>query len=97
VSQITRRRTPGGTRRETLDKIQVKTSQETLSARTRKDARDTLRAPLTCAVQDETIDRNPVSNVKMTTRRAPKARRKSQAWSVDDARWFLVESSWHAG
>jgi integrase len=67
-----------------------------LSARSRKDARDTLRAALTCAVQDETIARNPVSNVKLTTRRVPRTRRKPQAWTVDDARWFL-ESAWHAG
>lgn len=73
-----------------------KCCHETLSARSRKDARDTLRAALTCAVQDETIGRNPVSNVKMTTRRVPRTRRKPQAWTVDDARWFL-ESAWHAG
>jgi integrase len=73
-----------------------KCCQETLSARSRKDARDTLRAALTCAVDDETIGRNPVSIVKMTTRRTPRGRRKPQAWSVDDARWFL-ESCWHAG
>jgi integrase len=73
-----------------------KCCQETLSARSRKDARDTLRAAFTCAVDDEVIGRNPVSKVKMTTRRAPRTRRKPQAWTVDDARWFL-ESSWHAG
>jgi hypothetical protein len=33
--------------------------------------------------------------VKMTERRAPKPRRKPQAWTVDDARRFL-ESTWHA-
>ena len=69
---------------------------ETLSARSRKDARDTLRAALTCAVEDETITRNPVTAVKMTKRREPRQRRKRQAWTVDDARWFL-ESAWHAG
>ena len=34
--------------------------QQTLSVRSRKDARDTLRAALTCAVEDEMIARNPV-------------------------------------
>jgi integrase len=67
-----------------------------LSARSRRDARDTLRAALTCAVDDEVISRNPVSKVKVVTRRTPRSRRKPQAWSVDDARWFL-ESAWHAG
>ena len=51
---------------------------------------------LTCAVEDETIGRNPVTAVKMTKRREPRQRRKRQAWTVDDARWFL-ESAWHAG
>jgi integrase len=50
---------------------------------------------LTCAVDDETIARNPVTAVKMTKRREPRQRRKRQAWTVDDARWFL-ESAWHA-
>src|SRR5690348_2761729 len=44
---------------------------ETLSARSRRDARDTLRAALTCSVDDETIARNPVTAVKMTQRREP--------------------------
>jgi integrase len=73
-----------------------KCCQDTLSMRSRRDARDTLRAALTCAVDDETISRNPVSRVKLTTRRTPKPRRKAQTWTVDDARWFL-ESAWHAG
>jgi integrase len=76
-----------------------KCCHEVLSARSRKDARDTLRAALTCAVQDETISRNPVTAVKMTRRRDParQSRRKQrQSWTVDDARWFL-ESAWHAG
>jgi integrase len=58
------------------------------------DARDTLRAALTCAVDDETIGRNPVKAVKRTRRRTAKPRRKRQTWAVDDARWFL-ESAWH--
>ena len=32
----------------------------------------------------------------MVKRREPRQRRKRQAWTVDDARWFL-ESAWHAG
>src|SRR5215472_7308004 len=59
------------------------------------DARDTLRAAFTCAVEDEVIGRNPAA-FKVTRRRAPRLRRKFQAWTVDDARWFL-ESAWHAG
>jgi len=31
----------------------------------------------------------------MAKRREPRQRRKRQAWTVDDARWFL-ESAWHA-
>jgi integrase len=72
-----------------------KCCRETLSASSRKDARNTLHAALTCAVEDETIARNPVTAVKMAKRREPRQRRKRQAWTVDDARWFL-ESAWHA-
>lgn len=72
-----------------------KCCQETLSARSRKDARDTLRAALTCAVEDEIIARNPVKGREMTKRRTPRQRRKPQVWTVEDARWFL-ESTWHA-
>jgi integrase len=53
-----------------------------------------LRAALTCAVEDQTIARNPVTAVKMTKRREPIQHRKRQAWTVEDARWFL-ESAWH--
>jgi integrase len=73
-----------------------KCCQETLSARSRKDARDTLRAALSCAVEDETIRRNPVKGREMAKRRAPRQRRTRQAWTVEDARWF-PESAWHAG
>jgi integrase len=72
-----------------------KCCHEVLSARSRRDARDTLRAALTCAVEDEVITRNPVTAVKLSNRRESR-RRKRQAWTVDDARWFL-ESAWHAG
>jgi len=44
---------------------------------------------------DEIITRNPVNAIKLTNRPAVK-RRKRNAWTVDDARWFL-ESTWHAG
>jgi integrase len=73
-----------------------KCCHETLSASSRKDARNTLHAALTCAVEDEVIARNPVTAVKMAKRREPRQRRRRQAWTVDDARWFL-ESAWHAG
>lgn len=73
-----------------------KCCQGILSARSRRDARDTLRAALTCAVEDEVIARNPVRGRQMTERRAPRQRLMRQAWTVDDARWFL-ESTWHAG
>ena len=70
---------------------------QTLALRSRKDARDTLRAALSCAVEeDEIISRNPVKAVKMAKRREPKPRRKRQSWTVDDARWFL-EAAWHTG
>jgi integrase len=69
---------------------------QTLSVRSRKDARDTLRAALSCAVEDEIMPRNPVKGREMVKRRTPKPRRRRQAWTVDDARWFL-ESTWHAG
>jgi integrase len=80
-----------------LDKLQFKDIRQWLNklARSRKDARDTLRAALTCAVEDAIISRNPVSAVKLSNRREPR-RRKRAAWTVDDARWFL-ESAWHAG
>ena len=57
----------------------------TLSARSRADARDTLRAAYTCAVEDELISRNPVAVVRLP---APRTR-KRRWWTVDDARRFL--------
>jgi integrase len=56
-----------------------------LSARSRADARDTLRAALTCAVEEEIITRNPVAVVRLP---APRTR-KRRWWTVDDARQFL--------
>jgi hypothetical protein len=41
------------------------------------------------------MTRNPVNAIKLTNRRTVK-RRKRNAWTVDNARWFL-ESAWHAG
>jgi integrase len=56
-----------------------------LSARSRSDARDTLRAALTCAIEEETISRNVAAVVRLP---APR-KRKRHWWSVDDARKFL--------
>ncbi len=63
-----------------------KCCHQVLSAGTRKDARNVLRAALTCAVEDQIITRNPAV-VRMSSRRDPK--RKRQAWTVDQARQFL--------
>jgi integrase len=64
----------------------------TLSARSRADARDTLRAAYTCAVEDEILSRNPISLIRLP---APRTR-KRRWWTVDDARKFL-ESTRSAG
>jgi integrase len=66
--------------------------QAVLSARSRADARDTLRAALTCAVEEQIISRNLVTVVKLP------ASRKSRRgwWTVDDARRFL-ESARRSG
>jgi integrase len=56
-----------------------------LSPRSRADARDTLRAALACAVEDEIISRNVATVVKLPVPR----RHKRQWWSVEDARRFL--------
>lgn len=60
---------------------------EVLSAETRKDARNVLRAALTCAIEDQIITRNPAAVIRLSTRREPK--RKRRAWTVDEARRFL--------
>jgi integrase len=57
----------------------------TLSARSLADARDTLRAAFTCAVEHELISRNPVALVRLPSTRP----RKRRWWTVDDARTFL--------
>ena len=54
----------------------------------RKDARDTLRAALTCAVEDEVIPRNPVAVIRLPAPRKHKRR----VWTVDEARRFLESS-----
>ena len=64
----------------------------TLSARSRADARDTLRAAYTCAVEDELLSRNPAAVIRLP---APRVR-KRRWWTVDDARRFL-ESARSAG
>jgi len=56
-----------------------------LSARSRADARDTLRAAFTCAAEEEIISRNPAAVIRLP---APRTR-KRRWWSVDDARKFL--------
>ena len=53
-----------------------KCCQQALSPRSRKDARDTLRAALTCAVEDEIISRNPVTAIRLSNRREPKRRKR---------------------
>jgi integrase len=60
---------------------------ETLSAGSRKDARNVLRAALTCAVEEQIITRNPAAVIRLPTRRDP--RRKRHAWTADEARRFL--------
>jgi integrase len=65
--------------------------QEVLSPGTRKDARNVLRAALTCAVEEQIITRNPAV-FRLADRRDPK--RKYRSWTADQARQFL-ESARH--
>ena len=60
---------------------------ETLSASSRKDARNVLRAALTCAVEDQLITQNPAAVIRLASRREPQ--RKRQAWTANEARRFL--------
>ena len=60
---------------------------EILSPGTRKDARNALRAALTCAVEEQIIARNPAAVIRLSSRRDPKRKRRS--WTVDEARQFL--------
>lgn len=63
-----------------------KCCHEVLSAETRKDARNVLRAALTCAIEDQILTRNPAAVIRLSTR---PPRRKRRAWTVDEARRFL--------
>lgn len=57
-----------------------------LSAGSRKDARNALRAALTCAVEEQVITRNPAAfRLSAQGNRG----RKVRPWSVDEARQFL--------
>ena len=67
-----------------------KCCHETLSPQSRKDARATLRAALTCAVEEEIITRNPVAVIRLPAPRTSNRR----IWTVDEARRFL-ESARH--
>jgi integrase len=58
-----------------------------LSPGSRKDARNVLRAALTCAIEEQTITSNPAAVIRLPARRKPG--RKRQAWTVDEARRFL--------
>jgi integrase len=67
-----------------------KCCRQILSPQSRKDARATLRAALTCAVEEEIITRNPVAVIRLPAPRKSKRR----VWTVDEARRFL-ESARH--
>ena len=60
---------------------------EILSAGSRKDARNVLRAALTCAVEEQLITWNPAAVIRLSSRREPKRKRRS--WTVEEARRFL--------
>ncbi len=64
-----------------------KCCHETLSAESRKDARNVLRAALTCAVEEQLITQNYAAIPRLPSRREP--RRKRQSWTVEVARQFL--------
>jgi integrase len=64
-----------------------KCCHQTLSAESRKDARNVLRAALTCALEEQLIAQNYAAVPRLPSRREP--RRKRQAWTVDIARRFL--------
>jgi integrase len=63
-----------------------KCCHEVLSAGTRKDARNVLRAALACAIEEQIITSNP-AGFRLSNRGGP--RRKRRSWTVDDARRFL--------
>jgi integrase len=63
-----------------------------LSPESRKDARNILRAALTCAIEEEIITRNPAAVIRFSSRN--ERTRKRRSWTVDEARQFL-ESARH--
>jgi integrase len=64
-----------------------KCCHEVLSAGTRKDARNVLRAALASAIEDQIITSNPAAVIRLSTRGEPKRKRRS--WTVDETRRFL--------
>jgi integrase len=60
---------------------------DVLSPGTRKDARNVLRAALTCAVEEQIITHNPAAVIRLPVRANPG--RKVRPWSVDETRQFL--------
>jgi integrase len=64
-----------------------KCCHEVLSPSTRKDARNVLRAALSCAIEDQLITQNPAAVIRIPGRRD--ARTKRRSWTVDEARRFL--------
>jgi integrase len=63
-----------------------------LAPESRKDARNILRAALTCAMEEEIITRNPAAVIRLSSRN--ERTRKRRSWTVDEARQFL-ESARH--
>jgi integrase len=64
-----------------------KCCHEVLSTSTRRDARNVLRAALTCAIEEQIITWNPAAVIRLSSRGEP--RRKRRSWTVDEARQFL--------
>jgi integrase len=62
-----------------------KCCHQALSPRSRKDARDTLRAAFACAIEEETISRNPAAVIRLAAPRKSKRR----WWTAEEARRFL--------
>jgi integrase len=62
-----------------------KCCHQTLSPRSRKDARDTLRAAFACAIEEEIISRNPAAVIRLAAPRKSKRR----WWTAEEARRFL--------
>jgi integrase len=63
---------------------------EILSAGSRKDARNVLRAALTCAIEEQVISSNPAAVIRLSSRDEQRRRRRRRhSWTVDEARCFL--------